>query len=89
MSETAAPSWLSTDQQRVWRAYLLGQRPAPERIDADLRAFGLDGAEYEILVNLSEDADRRLPDVRAGRGGPPVPVPAHPHHHPDGEGSVW
>ena len=31
-----------------------------ERIDADLRPFGLDRAEYEILVMLSETEGQRL-----------------------------
>ena len=60
MVRQQAPRWLSADQQRVWRAYLLGSALLQERIDADLRSVGLDGAEYEILVNLSEAPDRRL-----------------------------
>jgi DNA-binding MarR family transcriptional regulator len=55
-----APRWLSSEQQRVWRAYLLGSALLQERIDADLRPFGLDRAEYEILVVLSESDDQRL-----------------------------
>ncbi len=60
MLRQSAPRWLSNDQQRVWRAYLLGSALLQERIDADLRSVGLDGAEYEILVVLSESEDRRL-----------------------------
>lgn len=60
MARQSAPRWLSGDQQRVWRAYLLGSALLQERIDADLRSVGLDGAEYEILVVLSESEDRRL-----------------------------
>jgi DNA-binding MarR family transcriptional regulator len=55
-----APRWLNSEQQRVWRAYLLGSALLQERIDADLRPFGLDRAEYEILVVLSESEDQRL-----------------------------
>ena len=55
-----APRWLSVDQQRVWRAYLLGSARLNERLDADLRQFGLDLGEYEILVTLSESPDRRV-----------------------------
>jgi DNA-binding MarR family transcriptional regulator len=54
------PRWLTAEQQRVWRAYLLGSALLQERIDADLRPFGLDRAEYEILVVLSESDDQRL-----------------------------
>jgi DNA-binding MarR family transcriptional regulator len=56
----AAPRWLTAEQQQVWRAYLLGSALLQERIDADLRPFGLDRAEYEILVVLSETDDQRL-----------------------------
>lgn len=54
------PRWLTAEQQQVWRAYLLGSALLQERIDADLRPFGLDRAEYEILVVLSESDDQRL-----------------------------
>lgn len=46
--------WLSTEQQTVWRAYLAGASRINDRLDAELRPFGLDLGEYEILVNLSE-----------------------------------
>ncbi len=46
--------WLSAEQQAIWRAYLAGVSRINERLDAELRPFGLDLGEYEILVNLSE-----------------------------------
>ena len=46
--------WLTADQQVVWRAFLAGVSKVHERLDAELRPFGLDMGEYEILVNLSE-----------------------------------
>lgn len=46
--------WLTSDQQVIWRAYLAGVSKINERLDAELRPFGLDLGEYEILVNLSE-----------------------------------
>jgi DNA-binding MarR family transcriptional regulator len=55
-----APRWLSVDQQKVWRSYLLGSARLAERLDADLREFGLDLGEYEILVTLSEAPGRRV-----------------------------
>jgi DNA-binding MarR family transcriptional regulator len=55
-----APPWLSAEQQQVWRAYLLGSARLAERLDADLREFGLDLGEYEILVTLSEAPGRRV-----------------------------
>ena len=59
MSESKEPLWLTSDQQRVWRAYLLGSARLSEKLDADLRQFGLDLGEYEILVTLSEADDRQ------------------------------
>lgn len=52
--------WLDSEQQRIWRAYLLGSARLAERLDADLRKFGIDLAEYEILVCLSESDDRQV-----------------------------
>jgi DNA-binding MarR family transcriptional regulator len=55
-----APQWLSVDQQQVWRSYLLGSARLAERLDADLREFGIDLGEYEILVALSEAPERHV-----------------------------
>lgn len=55
-----APRWLDAEQQRVWRTYLLGSARLTEVLDADLREFGLDLGEYEILVTLSEAPGRRV-----------------------------
>jgi DNA-binding MarR family transcriptional regulator len=55
-----APRWLTDTQQKVWRAYLLGSARLSERMDANLRQFGLDLPEYEILVALSETPGQRL-----------------------------
>lgn len=53
--------WLTSDQQRAWRAYLLGTILLMERLDRDLREkHGLSMPEYEILVRLSEAPDRSL-----------------------------
>jgi DNA-binding MarR family transcriptional regulator len=57
---STAPRWLSAEQQVVWRAYLLGSARLAERLDADLRSFGLDLGEYEILVTLSEAPDHQM-----------------------------
>ena len=54
------PRWLDAEQQRIWRRYLLGSARLAQRLDADLREFGLDLAEYEILVTLSEAPERRV-----------------------------
>jgi DNA-binding MarR family transcriptional regulator len=54
------PHWLTAKEQRIWRAYLLGSAQLAERLDADLRRFGVDLPEYEILVSLEEVPDRRI-----------------------------
>lgn len=59
MSE-GEPRWLSTEEQRIWRTYLLGSARLAERLDADLRTFGITLPEYEILVVLEEAPDRRV-----------------------------
>lgn len=60
MSTQIEPRWLTADQQRVWRAFLNGVARINERLEAELRPFGLDLGEYEILVHLSEAPDRAL-----------------------------
>jgi len=53
MSETP---WLDAEQQRSWRALLMGWTLLNDRLDSDLRReFGLSLAEYEVLVRLSEN----------------------------------
>lgn len=53
--------WLTADQQRAWRSYLLGSTLLLERMDRDLREnHDLSSPEYEILVRLSESPDRQL-----------------------------
>lgn len=51
--------WLTAEQQKVWRTYLLGSARLNERLDADLHRSGLDLPEYEILVTLEESPDRQ------------------------------
>jgi DNA-binding MarR family transcriptional regulator len=60
MTERVMARWLDQEQQRIWRTYLLGVARINERLDADLRHFGIDLGEYEILVCLEEANCRRL-----------------------------
>ena len=53
MAEPTA-GWLSEEQQRVWRSFLLANVHINEYLEAALRAFDLSLAEYELLVRLSE-----------------------------------
>jgi DNA-binding MarR family transcriptional regulator len=60
-SDMSEPRWLDAGQQRDWRSYLEGSLRLWDVIDRDLKAkHGLTGAEYEILVRLSEAPERRL-----------------------------
>jgi DNA-binding MarR family transcriptional regulator len=53
--------WLTTEQQRDWRSFLLGSTLLMDRLDRDLREHhDLSLPEYEILVRLSESEDRAL-----------------------------
>lgn len=50
------PRWLDVDQQRAWRAYMLGTTLLRDRLDGDLQqVFGMSLVEYEVLVRLSEN----------------------------------
>jgi DNA-binding MarR family transcriptional regulator len=60
VARRTSPRWLNAEQQRIWRSYLLGSALLMERINADLAQYGLDVAEWEILVNLSEIEGRRM-----------------------------
>lgn len=60
MTERVQARWLDAEQQRIWRSYLLGVARINEKLDTDLRRFGIDLGEYEILVCLEESEDRRL-----------------------------
>jgi DNA-binding MarR family transcriptional regulator len=54
-------NWLDAEQQRCWRALVMGMTLLIDRLDDDLRrSFGLSLTEYEILVRLSEAENRRL-----------------------------
>jgi DNA-binding MarR family transcriptional regulator len=56
-----ATEWLTPEQQRAWRAYLLGTTLLMDRLDRDLRTHhDLSLPEYEILVRLSESETRAL-----------------------------
>jgi DNA-binding MarR family transcriptional regulator len=58
---TTQTRWLGADQQRSWRAYIVGTTMLLERLDRELReAHGLALSEYEILVRLSECPQRTM-----------------------------
>jgi DNA-binding MarR family transcriptional regulator len=59
--ESSDIGWLDQEQQRSWRAYLVGSTLLMDRLDRDLREqHNLSMPEYEILVRLSESEGRRM-----------------------------
>lgn len=61
LTERAEPRWLGRDQQRTWRAFLVGSTLLMDRLDRDLReSHDLSMPEYEILVRLSEAPEHRM-----------------------------
>ncbi|GAA2152173.1 MarR family transcriptional regulator [Nocardioides koreensis] len=61
MTEARTARWLDADQQRSWRALVMGTTLLFDRLDDDLRrTCELSLVEYEILVRLSEADGRRL-----------------------------
>lgn len=58
MAETR---WLSTDEQRAWRAFLAATQVLFDELDRELqRDAGIPHTYYEILVRLSESPCRTL-----------------------------
>jgi DNA-binding MarR family transcriptional regulator len=61
MEEILGTRWLDADQQRSWRALVMGTTLLMDRLDADLRStFGISLTEYEILVRLSETPGHQM-----------------------------
>jgi DNA-binding MarR family transcriptional regulator len=54
-------SWLTDDEQRLWRGYLQMQARLTAELNRQLQAdSGLSLADYEVLVHLSDAPDSRL-----------------------------
>jgi DNA-binding MarR family transcriptional regulator len=63
MPTPAAPApvrWLTEAEQSAWRAFIAGSRRLLDRLDADLKAQGLNHDDYGVLVALSESEGDRL-----------------------------
>jgi DNA-binding MarR family transcriptional regulator len=53
--------WLTSDQQKAWRAYIMGTELLNHQLDRELREeHDISFSEYEILVRLSEADDGRM-----------------------------
>lgn len=56
-----ATRWLTSDEQRHWRAYLEANLSVLRRLESELYGqTGIHMSEYEVLVRLSEAPCRRL-----------------------------
>jgi DNA-binding MarR family transcriptional regulator len=61
MHDPRETRWLDAEQQRAWRALIMGTTLLLDQLDADLRRdFNLSLTEYEILVRLSERPGHRM-----------------------------
>ena len=54
------PHWLTDEEQQAWRATVQLSQLLLRQLDRDLTAHGLNGRDYEILVELSEAPEQRL-----------------------------
>ena len=53
--------WLDDREMAAWRAYIVGSALLEHRLNRELQAgHGLSIADYEIMVQLSEQPGRRL-----------------------------
>ena len=53
--------WLTSDQQKAWRAYIMGTELLNHQLDRELREeHDISFSEYEILVRLSEADGGRM-----------------------------
>ncbi|MFJ2175052.1 MarR family winged helix-turn-helix transcriptional regulator [Streptomyces sp. NPDC101062] len=60
METETATRWLSDAEQCAWRTHLDVSKLLTHQLEKDLQPFGLTMNDYEILVNLSESAERRM-----------------------------
>src|SRR5579871_2756885 len=54
------PNWLTDEEQQAWRATVQLSQLLLRQLDRELAQHGLNGHDYEILVELSEAPDHRL-----------------------------
>jgi DNA-binding MarR family transcriptional regulator len=61
MASRSDVRWLDPDQQKSWRAYMMGTELLQHQLDRELREeHDISLTEYEILVRLSEAEDNRM-----------------------------
>ncbi len=61
MASRSEVRWLTGDQQKAWRAYIMGTELLQHQLDRELREeHDISFSEYEILVRLSESEGGRM-----------------------------
>ena len=55
-----ATRWLDPVEMAAWRTYIDTVHELTQALEADVTPFGLTMGDYEVLVRLSEQQDRRL-----------------------------
>jgi DNA-binding MarR family transcriptional regulator len=61
MTCVTEPRWLSPEQQKAWRTFMLASNLLFDQLDTELRrTTGIQSTQYEVLVRLSEAPQRRL-----------------------------
>lgn len=61
MGSMSKPRWLTAEQQRTWRTFMLATHLLFDQFDTELRrATGIQSTQYEVLVRLSEAPGRQL-----------------------------
>jgi len=66
---------LTPPELRAWRGFVLNSRDVLNDIETDLRRFGIDGGDYQLLTMVSESSGRRVKlcdlaaSLRLSRGG--------------------
>jgi len=57
---TKLTRWLTPPELRAWRGFVLNARDVLNDIETDLRRFGIDGGDYQLLEMLSEASGHRV-----------------------------
>jgi DNA-binding MarR family transcriptional regulator len=55
-----ATTWLSASEMRAWRNFIESIGTLTAAMENDISSYGLTMGDYEVLVRLSEAADRQL-----------------------------
>lgn len=54
------PKWLTPAEMLAWRGFVSNSSDLLNLIERDLKPFGIDGGDYQLLAMLSEAPDHKL-----------------------------